>query len=135
MLLGCLAKARMIVRPFGNQNAMSDKMIDVKPSLMVSWEKVNDFGEVVKREDALSGGNEKANDADADKSVVEGVQTNNRGQKSVGEISTKKRKTTTMGDDTPENHPERSAPSTPPRKKKKKRKNGDAIDDLFSGLV
>lgn len=134
MLLGCLARVRMVVRPFGKQTIVNEELIEIKADESVEMVDGNDLGEVIKREDIPSQKHALVEDeSDSVEKELELRQATKKTKKIavVGDEPSKKRKVTVQAEATEKKTTTLLAAKPP----KKKRKKGDAFDDLFSGLV
>lgn len=138
-LLGCLAKARSVVRPFA-KGVEAEEVEESKPAetkaINVAVQQEADLGEVISREKASPqvevGKSKKSsiidNEIDIDADEI-GTQTK--------QVKKKKRKIESLEKQGAVTAVDEASPSLPMEKakKKKKRKKADAFDDLFSSLL
>jgi ribonuclease MRP protein subunit RMP1 len=136
-LLGCLAKARSVIRPFARGlEAEEVEESKTEESVVASAQRDNDLGEVISREKPAPqvevGKSKKPlmidNEIDIDADEI-GTQTM--------QLKKKKRDIGSLGGQEAIDIIDEASPSLPMEKakKKKKRKKADAFDDLFSSLL
>jgi ribonuclease MRP protein subunit RMP1 len=114
MLLGCLARARMVVGGLKGEDVEKAEDGGGNEQDVLAEERQDDVGEVVKRDEVVE-------------QTYEGEQED--GIKVRNSKKQKRKK------DAPDKAQKEVGDSTPLKRLKKKRKKGDAFDDLFSSLI
>lgn len=119
MLVGTLARVRRVVRPLRGKERDEEGSEGRMEGLVVKGgQDAQDIGEVVRREELVEGqGPDTADLEEEDNSALKRPKAKKRS------VTAEEAKVSTVED------------SIPSKRPKKKRKKGDALDDLFAGLV
>jgi ribonuclease MRP protein subunit RMP1 len=130
MLIGCLARARSLIRQFSNRKTSTESQTR-EPEATQAIPEIglrDDLGEVLRREPFANLDAQQVESVEERPNSLEMVST-------LGKYPLNPQAHIEVERASPGRSLKNSRSSTPAKKKKKKNKRGDTFDDLFSGLL